>query len=176
MNNPEEHLFAWLRDSVQVAKDGIAEFGEAFREKPGRITQAYQELLAGYLDDPSELLKYRVPGTKNREYGEVWARKIPFLSFCAHHFLPFTGTITVGYIPGDGLLGIGKLPRLVQCRAKRFQLQERLTVEIVNDLINLGNAKWARAESSAQHLCVCFRGPREASSDTFSAFESGHRK
>ncbi len=176
MKSPEEHLYLWLRDSVQISDQGLQEFGDTLAEKPGRISGAYKELFSGYLENPAELLRYRVPGTEHQEYGEVWARDIPYLSFCAHHFLPFMGTITVGYVPGQGLLGLGKLPRLVQCRAKRFQLQERLMVEIVEDLINLGQAKWARAESTAKHLCVCYRGPREAGSETFSVFEKGQQK
>lgn len=175
MSDPEDSLLSWLRDSAGIHQTGIDQFEEAIREKPDRISQAYRELFQGYNVDPSELLAYRVSGTIDQPSGEVWARDIPFLSFCAHHFLPFTGTVSVGYLPGDGLLGLGKLPRLVQCRAQRFQLQERLVVEIVQDLIEFGGAKWARADSTAKHACMCYRGPREPATETATTYESGQR-
>jgi GTP cyclohydrolase I len=176
MSPSQDPLLSWLRDTVGVAQDGIAEIEAATQEKPERIPNAYRQLFQGYEVKPSELLAYRVSGTKGRPFGEVWAREIPFLSFCAHHFLPFTGTVSVAYLPGNGLLGLGKLPRLVQCRAQRFQLQERLMVEIVEDLIEFGGAKWARAESTARHACLCYRGPREPSSETFTTYEAGERQ
>lgn len=171
----DNDLLKWLRDTVEIAPEGIDEFAEGLAEKPERIAAAYRELLGGYAIDPADLLKYRVSGTQGQQYGEVWARDVEFMSFCAHHFLPFTGRISVGYLPSDGLLGLGKLPRLVQCRAQRFQLQERLVVEIVQDLIELGGARWARAESSAKHSCVCYRGPNSTGSDSYTVYEAGTR-
>jgi GTP cyclohydrolase I len=166
-------LASWLAEDVRVAPAALDEFREAAAESPERIGNAYREMLSGYEVEPAALLGYRVPGTRGRSYGVVEAKAIPFVSFCAHHFLPFLGTVDVAYLPGDGLLGIGKLPRLVRCRTQRFQLQERLVAEIVEDLMVHGGARWARAESTARHLCICGRGPREPSCETSTVFEAG---
>ena len=84
---------------------------------------------------------------------------VPFMSFCAHHFLPFFGTIDVIYIPGALRLGLGKITRLVACRAQRLQVQETLVREIAQDLFEHGQATGAEVVATARHTCICYRGP-----------------
>jgi GTP cyclohydrolase I len=91
--------------------------------------------------------------------GLVTSTNIPFMSFCAHHFLPFFGTVDIVYEPGSYIIGIGKMPRLVECRTKRFQLQESLVKSLCEDMMEFAKAKGVYIRSTARHLCVCYRGP-----------------
>ncbi|MGH3697799.1 MAG: GTP cyclohydrolase I [Pseudonocardiaceae bacterium] len=130
-------------------------------ENPDRIDNAYAELLGGYDSDPTTILKATViiePGSYN---GTISSWNIPFLAFCAHHFVPFTGTIDVHYVPNTMILGIGKIPRLAKCRSSRFQLQEYLVSEIANDMLVHGDARAVEVTAMAKHICVCYRGPDE---------------
>ena len=98
-------------------------------DEPGcedRIARAYQELLAGYQIEPGTLLKTTRMLEPGEAPGRVEVREIAFYSLCAHHFLPFFGEVDVVYEPGDRILGLGKLPRLVDALARRFQIQEDL--------------------------------------------------
>ena len=96
----------------------------------------------------------------------VEVSEITFYSMCAHHFLPFFGTASVAYLPGTRILGLGKLPRLVDALSRRFQIQEDLTRDIATVLCESGGAHGARVITHAAHLCMCGRGPSQPSSRT----------
>jgi GTP cyclohydrolase I len=127
------------------------------------IIKAYQELLDGYATDPSTVLNQvnkTAPFT-----GTIRQSGIRFQSMCRHHMLPFVGWATVIFEPGEYLIGLGKLPRLVKVFAHRFQVQEHLTAQIVTTLMNHG-VQGAYVCTSALHLCMCQRGPSEAVATT----------
>lgn len=130
---------------------------EGLKDTPKRVAKAYQELLAGYGQDPAKVLGTSFEG---EGYDQMVAlRDIPFYSLCEHHMLPFTGTATVVYIPQDNrVVGLSKLARLVECFGRRLQIQERMTGQIglaVNEVLKpLGYG----VAIKAVHLCMCARG------------------
>ena len=98
--------------------------------------------------------------------GHVEVRDIAFYSICAHHFLPFFGHVSIRYVPGDRILGLGKLPRLVDAYARRFQIQEDLVRDIAQEMMQSGHARGVLVQSEARHLCMLSRGPQSAASAT----------
>ena len=153
-------LLDWVRVLTRDWPGAAEELRETLGENPGRISRAYREMLSGYSASPREVLKVAAV-VPNGHQGLVAANRIPFLSFCAHHFLPFFGSVDIVYEPDTQIVGIGKIPRLVACRARRFQLQELLVKELSEDMMTYAEAKGVYVRSSAQHTCVCYRGPAQ---------------
>lgn len=130
---------------------------EGLKETPKRFLSAWKEWMAGYEGDPKTVLKCFTDGAAN--YDEmVVQRNIPFYSHCEHHLAPFFGTITIGYIPKKRVVGLSKLSRLADIFARRLQVQERMTTQIAQALMEalepLGVAVFVRA----RHLCMESRG------------------
>jgi GTP cyclohydrolase I len=159
----DQHSDAKLLDWIELVTDGWPEaardLGNTLVDNPGRISRAYRSLLAGYSIKPHDVLKITMETPHDGHHGLVCSDKIPFLSFCAHHFLPFFGQVDIVYEPGEYIIGIGKMPRLVNCRAKRFQLQELLVKQLADDMMEHARAKGVYIRSAAHHMCVCYRGP-----------------
>jgi len=159
----DQHSDAKLLDWIELVTDGWPEaardLGNTLVDNPGRISRAYRSLLAGYSVKPHDILKITMETPHDGHHGLVCSDKIPFLSFCAHHFLPFFGQVDIVYEPGEYIIGIGKMPRLVNCRAKRFQLQELLVKQLAEDMMEHARAKGVYIRSAAHHMCVCYRGP-----------------
>ncbi len=158
---PDDKLLEWIQDIFPDCATVSEELDKTLQENPGRISRAYRSLLDGYLTQPETIIKVVLELPNRDHFGLVSSVQIPFLSFCAHHFLPFFGTMDIVYEPGDYIIGIGKVPRLVECRAKRFQLQETLVKYLCEDLMNLAKAKGVYVRSTARHMCVCYRGPEK---------------
>ena len=138
-----------------------------------RIAQAFKDLLAGYEIEPSTILKATRLLEPGERPGRVEVRDIAFHSICAHHFLPFFGHVDLRYEPGDRILGLGKLPRLVDAYARRFQIQEDLVREVAHEMMESGHARGVRVRSRAQHLCMCSRGPSSQSAISHTEFSLG---
>ena len=139
-----------------------------------RTARAWAEhLVAGYGKDPVEVLK---PTWPDRSGEIVTMRRVPFVSVCAHHLLPFFGEAHLAYLPDGRLTGLSRLEELVYCLTRRLQVQERLTEEIVAALDEALGAHGSACAIEAEHLCVFARGkPRGAFVQTVSfrgAFES----
>lgn len=169
----EENLLRWLEDVFPDCPEVIEDLRRHAVAEPGRITDAYRELLAGYSISPTGLLTVTVDLNGERHEGIVIARKIPFLSFCPHHFLPFFGDLDIAYQPGTSIIGIGKLPRLVHCRSARFQIQELLTKDIAKDLMSEAKAKGVFVRCTARHMCVCYRGPKAVPTINVTTYGTG---
>lgn len=124
-----------------------------------RSSEAWAEsLLVGYGTDPGQVLS----GTFDEVSGElVTVSSIPFVSVCSHHLLPFFGQAHVAYLPGDRLLGLGRLEELVYCLSRRLQLQEQLGDQIATALADGLDARAAACILEAEHLCVFARGKRQ---------------
>lgn len=141
---------------VLIATVGEDPDREGLTDTPGRVVKALTELTAGYSVNPAELL--------GRTFGEpfdemVVVSRIPFVSLCEHHLLPFTGHATVGYIPANGrVVGLSKLARLVDAYARRFQIQERLTAQVAQAITDHLDPKGAGVVVSATHSCMTMRG------------------
>jgi GTP cyclohydrolase I len=125
---------------------------------PKRVAKMYAELLAGAQSDPKEHLE-----TVFREdYDEVVLLKdIPFYSICEHHMMPFIGKAHVAYLPDGQVLGVSKLARVVDCFARRFQVQERLTVQVADFLMENLKPKGVAVVIEASHSCMTIRGARK---------------
>jgi GTP cyclohydrolase I len=156
------------RDRVaQAVGEIIAAIGEdASREglvnTPSRIADMYAEVFSGISQEPKELLAV---GFEEEEHEEMVVLKdIPFYSMCEHHFLPFHGLAHVGYIPRGRLVGISKLARVVEILARRPQLQERLTGQIADTVLEALEAQGVGVVIEAEHLCMTMRGIRKPGS------------
>ncbi len=103
-------------------------------ETPLRVEKAWKHWTSGYRQDPAEVLKVFEDGAE--QYNElIVVKKIPVYSHCEHHLAPFFGSATIGYLPNGKIVGLSKLTRLVDCFARRLQVQERLTTQIANALM-----------------------------------------
>jgi GTP cyclohydrolase I len=130
---------------------------DGLTETPARVTRSFRELLAGYREDPGAHLDRQFEVDHDEM---VMVRDIPFSSLCEHHLLPFIGKAHVVYVPGESgrVCGLSKLARLVDGFAKRLQVQERLTVQIADELMKRLDASGALVVIEAEHLCMTVRG------------------
>jgi GTP cyclohydrolase I len=134
---------------------------EGLRATPGRVARMYEELFAGLQRDPGQHLQ----ATFTERYDElVVLRDIPFNSVCEHHLMPFAGQAHVAYLPDGQVVGISKLARVVDDFAHRPQVQERLTSQIADLLMERLSAKGVAVVLSATHACMTCRGIKKAGS------------
>lgn len=130
------------------------------RDTPRRVAAAYQELLTPLPFNPTSF-------PNDEGYDElIMARDIPFASLCQHHLLPFRGVAHVGYLPGDRIIGLSKLARIVEHFARRLQVQERLTTQIGDWLTHQLAPKGVGVVLEAEHLCMTLRGVEATGSRT----------
>jgi GTP cyclohydrolase I len=125
-------------------------------DTPARVRRMYAELTAGYHVDPAVLLNEAIFGV---DYSEmVVVKDIPFHSLCEHHLLPFAGTAAVAYIPAGRVIGLSKIPRIVDMYARRLQIQERFTQQVADLLMEYLQPKGVGVVVEATHLCASMRG------------------
>ncbi len=139
---------------------------------PSRVADAYEEFFSGLGHDPAEQLGEGVP-LEGHESETVLLRDISFRSICEHHLLPFVGVAHVAYLPDERVVGLGRIPRVVETLASRPQLQERLTEEIADTLQKGLDAKGVLVVLDAQHTCVTARGVRQTESTTVTVASRG---
>jgi GTP cyclohydrolase I len=126
---------------------------------PGRVHRMYTELTAGYHVDPERLINGAI---FDIAYSEMVAVKdVPFYSLCEHHLLPFFGTAAVAYIPRGRVVGLSKIPRIVETYARRLQIQERLTQQIADFIQDRLEPQGVGVVLEATHLCAVMRGIRK---------------
>lgn len=131
---------------------------DGLKDTPGRVTRAFAEMTSGYGQAPAAILSC----VFEAEHDElVVLNGIRFTSLCEHHLLPFSGVASVGYLPNGKVVGISKLARLVECYAKRLQIQERLTSQVAEAIMTHVNARGAGVVVSAHHACMGCRGVRQ---------------
>lgn len=169
-SNAPIQLVDWLKTNVTQDPRALEWFENDESEK--RIVKAFQQLLAGYNEDPSIILKTTRPVIEPH-HGIVTVKDINYYSICAHHFLPFYGKVTISYLPGKKIIGLGKFPRLVQIYSKRFQIQEDLVKEIAQEIMDSGQAKGVLVTSTGRHLCMCSRGPNDPTALTDTSYALG---
>ena len=129
---------------------------------PGRVADLYQEIFAGLDADRSPDLA-TFPVVAGSGAGDLVAiHDLPFHSLCVHHFVPFFGHATIAYLPGDTLIGISGLPRLLERYARRPQLQERITAQVADELERLLQPRGVAVVLEARHLCMEMRGIRKS--------------
>ena len=138
---------------------------EGLRETPERVARMYEEVFSGLHDDPTRHLKIFNEDDKDGEV--VIVRDIPLYSMCEHHLLPFIGKCHIAYIPKNGkIIGLSKFARIVDCFARRPQVQERLTAQIADFLYKNLDPMGVAVVIEAEHLCMTMRGARAAGSCT----------
>jgi GTP cyclohydrolase I len=154
----DEEKKAAVQAAVRTILENIGEDPdrEGLRRTPLRVAQAYDELLAGYKKDPSAVVN---DALFDVEYDEmIVVKDIEFFSLCEHHMLPFFGKAHVAYIPNEKVIGLSKIPRIVEIFARRLQVQERMTLQIA-ELIEEILKPWGVAVViEASHMCSVMRG------------------
>jgi len=147
---------------------------EGLKNTPQRVARMYPELLAGYHIDPQKLINDAI---FNVSYDEmVIVRDIEFYSLCEHHLLPFIGRAHVAYIPNGKVIGLSKIPRIVDMYARRLQVQERMTRQIADFINNLLQPHGVAVVVEGLHLCTMMRGVRKHDTRmTTSAMQGGFR-
>jgi GTP cyclohydrolase I len=134
---------------------------EGLLDTPQRVARMYAELFQGLQEDPADLLEVNF----TEHYDEmVILRDIPFHSLCEHHLLPFMGRAHVAYLPRGKVAGVSKLARVVECFARRPQIQERLTTQIADLLMDKLDARGVGVVIEAEHTCMTVRGVRKPGS------------
>lgn len=145
--------------------------GEALRNTPGRVHRSFKELYGGYRQDPAAILALTFVRSGVDEM--VAVTHVPFFSMCEHHMLPIIGTAHVGYIPDGRIVGISKIPRLIECYSRRLQLQERMTSDIADAFMRHVAPKGVGVIMSAEHTCMTMRGVNKPGSRTVTSAMRG---
>jgi GTP cyclohydrolase I len=151
-----------IEQSVRVILENIGEDPgrEGLLRTPGRVAKMYAELTAGYHIDPQALINDAIFSV---DYDEmVMVKDIEFSSLCEHHMLPFMGRVHVGYIPNGKVIGLSKIPRIVEMFARRLQVQERLTVQIADFIDAALHPQGVAVVAEGVHLCSVMRGVKKA--------------
>jgi len=147
---------------------------EGLVETPRRIAEMYEELFAGLHQDPREVL---TTGFQESHREMVILKNIPFYSLCEHHFLPFHGRAHVGYVPEGRIAGASKIARAVDILARRPQLQERLTGQIADAIMDGLSPDGVAVVIEAEHLCMTMRGVQKPGTTLVtSAIRGGFRR
>jgi GTP cyclohydrolase I len=150
---------------IEIAvRDILIEIGEdpardGLLATPERVHKTYLELTAGYHVDPERLMNRAVFDVAYSEM--VVVKDIPFYSLCEHHLLPFFGSAHVAYVPDGRVIGLSKIPRIVEMYSRRLQVQERLTQEVADFLMDRLAPKGVGVVIEATHLCAVMRGVRK---------------
>lgn len=154
-----ESLVSDLLDTIgeDVQREGLV-------KTPLRVAKAYEHIFGGYDKNPSDVLNDALFESKSSEM--VVVRDIEFYSMCEHHILPFFGRVHVAYIPDGKVVGLSKIPRLVDIFARRLQIQEKLTEEIADAIMNTIKPRGVGVVINARHMCMEMRGVEKMHSST----------
>jgi GTP cyclohydrolase IA len=147
---------------------------EGLTETPRRIAKMYAELFSGLRQDPHDVLR---SGFEEDHKEMVILKNIPFYSLCEHHFLPFHGEAHVGYVPEGRIVGVSKLARVVDILARRPQMQERLTSQVADAIMQGLEPDGVAVVIEAEHLCITMRGVQKPGTRMItSAIRGGFRR
>lgn len=151
-----------IRDAVRTLLDAFGEDAcrEGLEDTPDRVARMYDELLAGYRVDPFAMINEAVFKVDYQDM--VIVRDIEFYSMCEHHLLPFLGRAHVAYIPDGEVIGLSKIPRIVDLFARRLQVQERMTRQIADFLEAAIHPEGVAVVVEGLHLCSKIRGVKKA--------------
>lgn len=154
-----------IEEAIRLLLEGIGEDAdrEGLWETPGRVARMYEELLAGMEADAGAHLS-KTFGVDNNEM--VIEKDITFHSTCEHHLMPFFGKVHIAYIPDGQVVGLSKLARTVEVFAARLQIQERMTVQIADAIMDSLKPKGVIVMAQAEHMCMTMRGVKKPGSQT----------
>lgn len=162
-----------IEKGVRLILEGVGEDPErpGLKETPDRVAHMYKEIFAG-LETPTEELLKAIEGESHDEM--VLLKDIAFYSVCEHHLLPFIGKVHVAYIPSGGkIVGLSELVKSVEILAKRPQVQERLTTQLADLIMERLKPKGAMVVIDAEHLCISMRGVKKPGSRTVTSAVRG---
>ncbi len=165
-----------MRDAVRRIIESIGDdpSREGLLDTPRRIAEMYEELFAGLHQDPRDVLS---SGFQESHREMVILKNIPFYSLCEHHFLPFHGQAHVGYVPQGRIVGASKIARAVDILARRPQMQERLTGQIADAMMDGLSPDGVAVVIEAEHLCISMRGVQKPGTTLItSAIRGGFRR
>lgn len=160
----------------EIVRNLITELGEDTRREglektPHRVAKAYEFFTQGYKQEIKEILNGAVFEEKYDEM--VIVRDIDFYSMCEHHLLPFYGKVHIAYIPDGKIVGLSKIPRIVDVYARRLQVQERMTQEIADTIEQFLNPRGVGVVAEAYHMCMMMRGVQKQNSTTITSAMHG---
>ncbi|MEB2334745.1 MAG: GTP cyclohydrolase I FolE [Anaerolineaceae bacterium] len=156
-NNEHENVSRIVRELIEAIGEDPQREGLA--NTPRRVARMYTELLSGYTTDPERLVNGAL---FNVTYDEmIVVRDIEFYSLCEHHMLPFIGRAHVAYIPAGQVIGLSKIPRIVDMYARRLQIQERMTRQIADLLQDILNPHGVAVVVEGMHMCAMMRGVKK---------------
>ncbi len=161
-----------IKEAVRLFLEGIGEDPEreGLIETPGRIVRMSRELFCG-MDDDARVHLQKCFETRNK--GIVIEKDIKFYSLCEHHLLPFFGYVHIGYVPDGKVTGLSKLARCVETYARRLQIQENLTWEIMEAVSGVLKPKGVTVMIEAEHMCMSMRGVEKESAKTVTVASCG---
>jgi GTP cyclohydrolase I len=164
---------ARMEKGIRLFLEGVGERfpGDDLESTPARVAQAWHDdLLSGYHLDPDAEMSWT---ETTLDAGPVLVRDIAFSSVCVHHLLPFVGRAHVAYLPRHRLAGLSKIGRVVEAHARRLQIQERLTEEVLRSLERTLEPRGAIVVVEAEHTCMTLRGARKAGSRLMTVAAAG---
>lgn len=162
-----------IEKGVRLLIEGIGEDPErpGLKDTPERVARMYMDIFSG-LETPTEELLKSIEGESHDEM--VLLKDIPFYSICEHHLVPFIGKVHVAYIPAGGrIVGLGALIKALEVLAKRPQVQERLTTQFADLIMNKLKPKGAMVVIDAEHLCISMRGVKKPGTKTVTSAVRG---
>ena len=161
-----------IRKAVRLLLEGIGEDAdrEGLKDTPDRVARMYEEIFGGMDEEPEEhLLKTFTADSSDM----VVEKDITFYSTCEHHLMPFYGKAHIAYIPDGKVVGLSKLARTVEVYARRLQLQEQMTAQIADALMEHLCPKGVMVMAEAEHMCMTMRGVKKPGSKTVSVVTRG---
>ena len=158
-----------FEDAVKIMMEHVGEdpSREGLIDTPSRVRKSFEFIYGGYKEDPEAILKKALFTTSNDEM--VLVKDIEFYSTCEHHLLPIIGRVHVAYIPDGKVVGLSKIPRVVNVFARRMQIQEQLTEQIADAIIDTIMPKGVAVVIQARHMCMEMRGVEKINSTTTSS-------
>jgi GTP cyclohydrolase I len=156
-----------LKRIESLVRQLLAELGEdprreGLRATPGRVARSYEFLTGGYHQTPSRVLNRAV--FESHTNNMIIVRDIEVYSLCEHHLLPFYGRCHVGYVAKDRVVGVSKVARIVDCFSRRLQVQERLTEQVAEAMMETAHAEGVGVVMECRHLCMMMRGVQKQNS------------
>jgi len=152
---------------AELVRQLLVEFGEdpereGLRRTPQRVAESFEYLTSGYGSDVASMINDAV--FESHANNMIICRDIEIYSLCEHHMLPFFGRCHIGYIAKNRVLGVSKLARIVDCYARRLQVQERLTAQVAHEVRNAADAEGVGVVVECRHLCMMMRGVEKQNS------------
>ncbi|GFI03117.1 MAG: GTP cyclohydrolase I FolE [Lachnospiraceae bacterium] len=161
-----------VEEAIRLLLEGIGEdlHREGLKDTPARVARMYEEILSGMEDSPKEHLSKTFTAENNEM---VIEKDILFYSTCEHHLMPFYGKAHIAYVPDGKVVGISKLARTVETYAKRLQIQEKMTAQIADAIMENLRPKGVIVLIEAEHMCMTMRGVKKPGSQTVTMVSKG---